>query len=78
VEAREPIVAFDSPGEYERFHKFIEDLAETGYLREIEPNENYERGLVHGGRRFKFADTGETWRLVAPDFPFRGLWEACT
>jgi hypothetical protein len=42
----------------------------------MEPNENYERGLVHGGRRFKFADTGETWRLVAADFPFRGLWEA--
>jgi len=27
------------------------------------------------GRWFEDIETREVWRLVAPDFPFRGLWE---
>jgi hypothetical protein len=46
-----------------------------GDVREIKVDENYGRGLIYGGRWFEDVDTNEVWRLVPPDFPFKGLWE---
>ena len=70
-----PIDGFASLIEYERFKGMLEDEVRQGYLTEVKPNPNYQRGLVYGGRWFRAADTGEVWRLVPPDVPFRGLWE---
>ena len=35
----------------------------------------YGKGMIFGGRWFEHIETREIWRLAAPDFPFRGLWE---
>jgi hypothetical protein len=31
--------------------------------------------MISGGRWFEDAETKEIWRLIPPDFPFRGLFE---
>ena len=71
----EEIHGFDSPNEYARFIDYIESQIRAGYVREICPNDNYGKGEIYGGRWFENMQTGEIWRLVPPDIPFRGLWE---
>jgi hypothetical protein len=71
----EEIHGFDSPGEYTRFAKYIEGQVSAGLARERDVDPRYERGMIFGGRWFEDIETREVWRLVAPDFPFRGVWE---
>lgn len=73
--AWEEIHGFASPGEYTRFVRYIEGQVSAGFVREIESDNDYGRGEIYGGRWFCDVETGEIWRLVPPDFPFRGLWE---
>lgn len=69
------IHGFSSPAEYNRFREFIEKNVANGKLEEIPPDPDYGRGEIYGGRWFRSPLTGDIWRLVNPDFPFRGLWE---
>jgi hypothetical protein len=71
----EEIHGFNSPGEYVRFVRYIEDQVSAGVVREREADPDYGKGMIFGGRWFEDTETREMWRLVAPDFPFRGLWE---
>jgi hypothetical protein len=71
----EEIHGFHSQAEYDRFVKYIEDQVSTGIARERDIDPRYEKGRIFGGRWFEDLRTQEIWRLVAPDFPFRGLWE---
>jgi len=71
----EEIDEFTSLGEYDRFVKYIQGQVASGHAEEVEVDENYGRGEIYCGRWFKDVGTGEVWRLVPPDFPFRGLWE---
>lgn len=71
----EEIHGFSSPGEYDRFVKYIHAQVASGHAEEIEANADYGRGEIYGGRWFKDSETGQIWRLVPPDPPFRGLWE---
>lgn len=71
----EEIHGFNGPKEYERFVKYIEKQIETKVAEEILPDPNYSKGEIYGGRWFKDLETGEIWRLIAPDIPFKGLWE---
>jgi len=71
----EEIHGFTLPSEYNRFVKYIETQIHHNKVEEIEIDSNYEFGEIYGGRWFKYLDTGEIWRLIVPDFPFRGLWE---
>jgi len=71
----DPIHEFSSPGEYERFEKFIEEEVASGCLIEASPDPTYGKGGIQGGRWFIGIKSAETWILVPPDFPFRGLWE---
>jgi len=71
----EEIRGFDSPGEYERFCAHIEGQVASGLVWERIPDPDYEKGKIIGGRWFEDLETQEIWRLVPPDFPFRGLWE---
>jgi hypothetical protein len=41
--------------------------------RAVDPN--YGKGMIFGGRWFEDRGTKQIWRLVPPDFLFRGLWE---
>jgi hypothetical protein len=71
----EEIHGFNSPGEYKRFCDYIEKQVLLGCAIERVADPNYEKGLLYGGRWFEERDTKEIWRLVPPDFPFRGPWE---
>jgi len=71
----EEIHGFSSPTEYGRFIKYIEAQVDQGQAEELPVEPNYGAGEIYGGRWFKDSDSGQVWRLVAPDFPFKGLWE---
>lgn len=71
----EEIHGFSSPSEYNRFVQYIEQQVKAGYVREIDTDFDYSYGEIYGGRWFENIESGEVWRLVPPDFPFKGLWE---
>jgi hypothetical protein len=71
----EEIYGFDTLGEYKRFCTYIEEQVTSGVARERIPDPDYEKGKIFGGRWFEDVETKEIWRLVAPDFPFKGVWE---
>ncbi|MDO9162194.1 MAG: hypothetical protein Q8N35_05435 [Methylococcaceae bacterium] len=60
--------------EYSRFVKYIEAQLAQGQTEEQTADPNYGAGEIYGGRWFKDIYSGQIWRLVAPDFPFKGLW----
>ena len=55
--------------------RYIEDQVSAGITRECDVDPRYGKGMIFGGRWFEDIETREIWRLVPPDFPFRGLWE---
>ena len=69
------IHGFKSLGEYERFVKYIESQKNRNMAKEIIVDLNYHKGLIYGGRWFQCSKCKAVWRLVEPDFPFKGLWE---
>jgi hypothetical protein len=69
------IHGFTSLGEYNRFVNYIDELIESGDIEEITPNPDYGFGEIYGGRWIKKVKSNEIWRLIPPDFPFKGLWE---
>jgi len=71
----EEIHSFHSLGEFKRFARYIESQVNDGLAEEVNPDPNYGKGEIYGGRWFKDNETGEVWRLVSPDIPFKGLWE---
>jgi hypothetical protein len=71
----EEIHGFAVSSEYNRFIKYLERQIHNHEVEEIEIDPDYGSGTIYGGRWFKYLDTGEIWRLIAPDFPFKGLWE---
>ena len=71
----EEIHGFASLGEYARFEKYIAEQVRNGHAEELDADPDYGSGEVYRGRWFKDRDTGEVWRLVPPDFPFKGIWE---
>jgi hypothetical protein len=72
---RSEIHGFTSPSEYYRFLKYIQSLIDVGEIEETEIDLCYGRGEIYGGRWFRYRDSGEIWRLISPDVPFKGLWE---
>ncbi|CCH48760.1 protein of unknown function [Pseudodesulfovibrio piezophilus C1TLV30] len=71
----EEIHGFISPSEYKRFLQFIHDQVVLGRVVEIVVDPDYCEGMICGGRWFQDPSSGEVWRLIEPDFPFKGLWE---
>jgi hypothetical protein len=71
----EAIHGFQSPGEFQRFNEYILDQVTLGNLEPVQPDPNYEKGKIFGGAWYRCATCSEIWRLVDPDFPFKGLWE---
>jgi hypothetical protein len=71
----EEIRGFATGGEYDRFVQYLEGQVANGTARELPASALYGKGMIYGGRWFQDAETNAIWRLVAPDAPFRGLWE---
>lgn len=74
----ERIDGFASPAEFERFVAYIERQVAAGHAREVDVDPAYGHGEIYGGRWFEDPQTGQRWRLVDPDPPFRGVWEPVT
>jgi hypothetical protein len=71
----EVIHGFESPGEFRRFCSWLSDQVNTGLVERVpvtEPSGDLIFGLEECLYRCKAS--GETWRLVAPQAPFRGSW----
>lgn len=69
------IHGFKSNSEYHRFENYIEQKIKDGSVREVGVDVRYEKGMIYGGRWFMDISSGQVWRLISPDFPFKGLWE---
>jgi hypothetical protein len=62
---------FRDTGEYS---KFLRSILESDLFQEEQPLDKlYEAGAGEE-RWFKCQKCNGEWRLIAPDFPFRGLW----
>jgi len=66
------ISEFESIMEFERFEKYINKFTEDKYLIEIAV-QKYYAGFKE--RWFLCPKCTNVWRLVYPDFPFKGIWE---
>lgn len=69
----EDINGFRSPGEYERFIHYIESCMKDKELIETAVKNSYA-GSALRERWFQCVLCNKTWRLVAPDFPFKGVF----
>jgi len=71
----EEIRAFRSPGEFKSFVEYLDRKVQKGIAAEIPPDPTYSKGQLRGGRWFECIKDKTIWRLLKPDFPFKGLWE---
>lgn len=69
IDLRTEIRAFASPGAFAEFRSLLEACCD---FQEIATTQTKVGFIEH---RFKDVKNGDDWRLVEPDFPFRGLWE---
>ena len=69
------IHGFPTPGLYKKHLHYLENLVMLGDADEVPFDPSYGKGEIYGGRWFRCNETAAIWRLVPPDFPFRGLWE---
>lgn len=68
----EPIDEFFSISEFERFQEYLNGLIASGELREVPVKQKYA-GFTE--QWFRCKHCSGVWRLVHPDFPFKGIWE---
>jgi hypothetical protein len=75
----EEIHGFSSKSEYDRFQVWLDSQIAEGMVASV-PVTAPGKGLIFGlsERWFQCLGTGQIWRLVAPEFPFKGLWEPTT
>jgi hypothetical protein len=64
---------FVSFSDYQKFKNLVEFLVANSKVVEVNPLEDYD--MYPKGRWFRRLDTDEFWRLLEPDYGFRGLWE---
>lgn len=78
MEWLQEIKEFSSITEYDRFIKYLSERLYEGEIEEIEPIEYYHGKKPWGenkDRWFKDCSSESVWRLVPPDFPFKGFFE---
>jgi len=69
----EKIESFVSPGEFERFTRWMEYQIAEGKAEEVPVLIEYQ--VIQGARWFKHIGSGAIWRLVPADGPLRpGFW----
>jgi hypothetical protein len=68
------IESFGSDEEFERFRKRILVQVESGLVQEERVRNRYS-GIDWDEHWYRCATSKQTWRLVAPDPPFNGIFE---
>lgn len=68
----ERIDGFQILSEFQRFQGYIAGLIKDGELFEVQAKKKY---AGFSEQWFKCNGCNQIWRLVHPDFPFKGLWE---
>ncbi len=71
----ERVNGFHSIGEFERLQGYINELIKQEYLEEV-PVEKKYAGFPE--QWYKCPRCQQLWRLVHPDFPFKGIWDNVT
>lgn len=66
-------MGFASPGEFQRFLRWIQSALNEGALIEIPVQQRYGPSEMFAERWFE-APSGQRWRLVAPEPPFQGVF----
>lgn len=60
--------------DYRRFSDWLDGQLSHGVISDIQVGERYS-GATTLEERWIRGESGEIWRLVAPDPPFRGVFE---
>jgi hypothetical protein len=71
----EKINDFRSLNEFDRFVDWITAQANAGAAQEVAVQAPYIGSSTFQEKWFRHVPSGETWRLVWPDPPFRGVFE---
>jgi len=67
------IHGFGSPTEYQAFERWLEEQVKEGQAEELPVLVPY--GMPYSSERWvRRSGTSTTWRLIGPDYPFRGIF----
>jgi hypothetical protein len=68
------IHGFTSPGEFQRFQRWIAEATAEGVLTEVPVESGYSGSSLFDEHWYR-APSGAVWRVVAPEPPFHGVFE---
>lgn len=68
----EEIDGFHSIWEFERFQRYVEELVKNRDLVEVSVQKKYA-GFPE--QWYQCNSCNQIWRLIHPDFPFKGIWD---
>lgn len=71
----EPIEVFVSRGEFDRFVAWMSKLETNSITEKVPVSQPYLGATSFTEQWFKHSGSGQVWRLVWPDGPFKGLFE---
>jgi hypothetical protein len=77
----EEIIEFSSYSEFESFENFLKTRLFEKELEEIEPQEYFHGQSPFGlnkDRWFRNCSNDDLWRLIPPDYPFKGFFKKVT
>jgi hypothetical protein len=71
------IQGFDSPGHFREFQQEVEDAAERGELTRVPVTQPFINAYLSStwDEKWYMTGSGDVWRLVRPEFPFKGVFE---
>jgi hypothetical protein len=71
----EPVDGFNSLAEYERLRDSVSEQVRSGQADERRVARPYSGLKTIDEHWYRCKATGETWRLIAPDPPFPGIFD---
>jgi hypothetical protein len=71
----EEIDEFQSPSEFDRFIEWMNAQTKLRSAEEVPVQRPYIGATTFTEKWFRHLPSGDTWRLVWPDAPFKGLFE---
>lgn len=72
------IHGFTSPSEYERFVRWLNEQEAAGVIEMVPVGRRYNDSSLFEEQWVRCVECTQVWRVVAPDPPFRGVFEKVT